>query len=125
MITLGELHGVSRNCISNVGINSKSGMRRQSGHCHLDSLCFGQILCYISWSRVFLSVRGSQPSLEFCDSRVVAALYCWLMYISYTHRNTKYNKQIRLVFCKFKRHELFIQFNGQNVSVGVGVGPDL
>lgn len=39
LVTLGELHGVTRNCISSVGINSRSGTRRQSGHYHLDSLC--------------------------------------------------------------------------------------
>lgn len=82
MITLEELHGVTRNCISSVGLDSRSDARRQSGHCHLNSLCVlarSSAICPgLGYS--YLSVALSQV-WSFCDSRVVAVLYCWLIYV--------------------------------------------
>lgn len=80
MITLEELHGVTRNCISSVGLDSRSDARRQSGHCHLNSLCVlarSSAICP-GLGYFYLSMALSQV-WSFCDSRVVAALYCLLI----------------------------------------------
>lgn len=80
MITLEELHGVTRNCISSVGLDSRCDARRQSGHCHLNSLCVlarSSTIC-LGLGYFYLSMAQSQV-WSFCDSRVVAALNCWLI----------------------------------------------